>query len=161
MRVVSNTSPILNLAIIGRLDLLQQQFGLVHVPKAVQEELRSDEDRPGSRAIRAALDAGWIVVMHVSNRFMSDTLRAELHGGEAEAIALAVETKADLVLLDEREARRTATRLNMKATGVLGILLKAQRMKAIPDLSQALHDLKTQSGFHLSDAIVAAILAAK
>ncbi len=161
MRVVSNTSPILNLAIVGRLELLKQQFGVVHVPKAVQDELRAEEDRPGSRSIREAFDAGWIVVVRGSNTGMRDALRAELHGGEAEAIALAAETKADLVLLDERDARRMAARLNMKTTGVLGILLKAHRMKALPDLSQALHDLKTKAGFHLSDAIVAAILRAK
>ena len=161
MRVVSNTSPILNLAIIGRLKLLKQQFGVVHVPKAVQDELRAGEDRPGSPSIREALDAGWIAVVRGPNTGMSDALRAELHGGEAEAIALAAETKADLVLLDERDARRTAARLNMKTTGVLGILLKAHRMGAIPNLSQALHDLRTKAGFHLSDAVIAAALAAK
>jgi len=161
MRVVSNTSPVLNLAIIGRLELLKQQFGVVHVPVAVQAELRAEEDRPGSPSIRAAFEAGWIVVVRGSNTGMCDALRAELHGGEAEAIALAAETKADLVLLDERDARRTAARLNLKTTGVLGILLKAHRMGVLSDLTQSLHDLKTRAGFHLSDAIVAAVLAAK
>jgi len=51
-----------------------------------------------------------------------------------------------------------ATTLNMKATGVLGVLLKACRARSIPDLSAALQDLKTKAGFHLSDEIVTAIL---
>jgi uncharacterized protein len=161
MRVVSNTSPILNLAIIGRLTLLKDQFGVVHVPKAVQDELRPQEDRPGSEHIRKALKDGWLVVTAVSNTGMSDVLLAELDGGESEAIALASQMKAELVLLDERDARRVALRLNMKTTGVLGILLKAHRMNVIPDLSQALQDLKMKAGFHLSAELVRAILQVK
>jgi predicted nucleic acid-binding protein len=162
MRVVSNTSPILNLAIIGRLTLLKDQFGTVHVPKAVQDELRLQEDRPGSESIRKALNDGWIVVTAVSNIGMRDVLRVELDGGESEAIALASETKAELILLDERDARRVTASLKMKTTGVLGILLKAYRMKAISatDLSHALEDLKTKAGFHLSAEIIAAVLRA-
>ena len=67
MQVVCNTSPILNLAIIGSLDLLKEQFGVIHVPKAVRDELRVQEDRPGSRIIRKAIDDGWIVVATVEN----------------------------------------------------------------------------------------------
>jgi len=158
MQVVCNTSPILNLAIIGRLDLLKEQFGVIHVPKAVLDELRVQEDRPGSKIIRKAIDDGWIVVATVENTGMTDVLRAELDGGESEAIALAFERHAELVLLDERDARRVAARLNIKTTGVLGILLKAHRMKSILDLSHALQNLKMKAGFHLSDEIVDALL---
>jgi predicted nucleic acid-binding protein len=63
-----------------------------------------------------------------------------------------------VILLDERDGRRVAARLSMKTTGVLGILLKAHRMKRITDLAQALLDLRTKAGFHLSDDLMAAIL---
>jgi predicted nucleic acid-binding protein len=76
---------------------------------------------------------------------MTDVLRTELDGGESEAIALAFERHAELVLLDERDARRVAARLNMKTTGVLGILLKAHRMQRISSLSEALRDLKMKA----------------
>jgi predicted nucleic acid-binding protein len=161
MQVVCNTSPILNLAIIGRLDLLKEQFGVINVPEAVKDELRVQEDRPGSKVIRKALDDGWIVVVAASNTGMTEVLRTELDGGESEAIALAFEMHAELVLLDERDARRVAARLNMRTTGVLGVLLKAHRMNRIPDLHQALQDLKTKAGFHLSDEIVSSILRAE
>ncbi len=100
------------------------------------------------------------MVTPVSNIGMAEVLRTELDGGESEAIALAFETHAEFVLLDERDARRVATRLNMKTTGVLGVLLKAHRMKIIPDLSQTLRDLRTRAGFHLSDEIISAVLRA-
>ena len=158
MHVVCNTSPILNLAIIGELGLLKEQFGVIQVPKAVLQELRVQENLPGSESIRKAIEDGWILVTPVSNTGMTEVLRTELDGGESEAIALAFETHAELVLLDERDARRVAVRLNMKTTGVLGILLKAYRMKRVPDLAQAMRDLKTKAGFHLSDDLVAAIL---
>lgn len=161
MQVVCNTSPILNLAIIGKIDLLKEQFGVLHVPKAVQDELRVDEDRPGSKFIRKAFKDGWIKVVPLSNSGMTDILRAELDGGESEAIALAFQMHAKLILLDERDARRVAARLKLKTTGVLGVLLKAYRMKHLPDLSGALRDLKVKAGFHLSDEIVASILQAE
>lgn len=65
MPVVSNTSPLLNLAIIGKLSLLKGQFGAIFIPSAVYEELRADSDLPGSKAIREATEAGWIQIEKV------------------------------------------------------------------------------------------------
>ena len=100
MRVVSNTSPILNLAIIGRLYLLNSVFGQVLVPPAVLEELRPDEHLPGSEEIRAALAEGWLRVQEVNDLRLVSSLGRELDRGETEAIALALEVDADLLLLD-------------------------------------------------------------
>lgn len=58
MQIVSNTSPILNLAIINRLELLQRQFSKVIIPDGVLTELKADLDLPGSRSIMSSLDAG-------------------------------------------------------------------------------------------------------
>lgn len=102
MPVVSNTSPILNLAIVGQLDLLRQQFGQIQIPPAVLDELKIDEERPGSRPIQAAIAAGWIQVQPVSNQSLVQLLWQSLDGGEAEAIALALELQAEWILLDER-----------------------------------------------------------
>ena len=62
MLVVSNTSPILNLAIIDRLSLIWEQFTTVTIPKGVLEELRIGENLPGSKKILDALDAKWLQV---------------------------------------------------------------------------------------------------
>lgn len=81
MRIISNTSPILNLAIIGQLDLLRQQFTQIHIPPAVLSELKIDEDRPGSMAIQEAVAAGWIQVLPVSNLSLVQLLRQTLDAG--------------------------------------------------------------------------------
>lgn len=75
MLVVSNTSPILNLAIIGQLELIRQQFGQVQIPLAVLSELKVLEDRPGSKEILAAVEMGWIEVQEVSSQLSVQLLQ--------------------------------------------------------------------------------------
>lgn len=65
MPVVSNTSPILNLAIIGEIHLLREQFEEILIPEAVLEELHVEKDLPGSQAERDAIKAGWIQTVAV------------------------------------------------------------------------------------------------
>jgi predicted nucleic acid-binding protein len=89
MPVVSNTSPILNLAIIGKLDLLRQQFGEVLIPPMVLQELKVDAELPGVEPIRLALQNHWLRVFELSNTDIARALRRDLDNGEAEAIALA------------------------------------------------------------------------
>ena len=108
MLVVSNTSPILNLAIIGQLALIRQQFGQVQIPLAVLAELKVLEDRPGSKEIQAAVDTGWIKVQEVSSQLSVQLLQQVLDRGESEAITLAIDLKADRILLDERDGRKIA-----------------------------------------------------
>jgi hypothetical protein len=108
MLVVSDTSPILNLAVIDRLTLIQEQFTTVTIPKGVLEELRVGENLPGSKKIVDALDEKWLQVEEVQDFAMLRILTRELDAGEAEAIALALETGAQWVVLDESEARRIA-----------------------------------------------------
>ena len=71
MPVVSNTSPILNLAMVGQLALLHQQLGEVWIPPAVLDELRVKEDLPGSQAVREAMEAGWLQVKEVGNQLLT------------------------------------------------------------------------------------------
>ena len=95
MPVVSNTSPILNLAIINQLILLQQQFGEILIPNAVLDELKINEERPGSQGIREAISGGWIQSREVANEALAQLLKQTLDQEESEAIALAIELKAD------------------------------------------------------------------
>jgi len=99
MLAVSNTSTILNLAIIDQLASLREQFGQVHIPQAVIDELRVDEDLPGSHLVRDAIHAGWLKVENVHDEKLIRLLTRSLDKGEAEAIALALELSADLILL--------------------------------------------------------------
>lgn len=100
MIIVSNTSALMNLAAIGQLNLLERLYGKVLIPEAVFQEL----SRISSEKL-VAVDIEslpWIETRSVTDSLLVDSLLLELDAGEAEAIVLAMETKADLVLLDER-----------------------------------------------------------
>jgi uncharacterized protein len=158
MPVVSNTSPILNLAIVDRLILLYRQFGEVLIPGAVLEELKTGEERPGSQALREAISAGWLQVREVRNDAIAQLLKQTLDRGEAEAIALAMELKADWTLLDEREGRKIAKSLGLKVTGILGILLRAKQAGELEELQPAIGDLINKAGFRIAPDLLTQIL---
>ncbi len=155
MPVVSNTSPVLNLAIIDQLSLLRQQFEEIWIPSAVLEEMRVEEDLPGSQAVRDAMEAGWLRVEEVKDRSLVQVLQRDLDKGEAEAVALALQMKAEWTLLDEREGRRVAKSLGLKVTGVLGILLRAWREGELPSLRRAMEELREKAGFRIGAELFA------
>ncbi len=158
MPVVSNTSPLLNLAIIGRLSLLREQFGEIRIPPAVLEELRVEEDLPGSQAVREAIKTGWLRVEEVMDQPFVQVLQRDLDKGEAEAIALGLQVNAEWTLLDEREGRRVAKSLGLKVTGVLGILIRARREGRLPSLQEAMEELREKAGFRIGAELIADIL---
>lgn len=93
MTVVSNTSPITNLAGIGQLDLLHQLYGSITIPQAVYNEMATI-----SRTVPGALEVqtlSWITVQPVADSKQVEALRAVLDPGEAEAIVLALELNAE------------------------------------------------------------------
>ena len=149
MPIVSNTSPILNLALTGHLSLLHEQFGEVAIPAAVLDELRVEEDLPGSQVVKEAVAAGWIRVTDVKDRALVQVLQRELDKGESEAIALALQVQAEWTLLDEREGRKVAKSLGLKVTGVLGVLLRAWHEGKLPVLREALDELRERAGFYI------------
>lgn len=103
MIVVSDTSPILNLARIGRVDLLQSLYRSVLIPSTVYAELMVS-DRGSLPGIDRAL-ASWLIVASASDQKRVEEFREILDRGEAEAIVLAIERQADLLLVDERRGR--------------------------------------------------------
>ena len=158
MPVVSNTSPIMNLAIIGELSLLRDQFGEVLIPGAVLEELRVQENLPGSQVVRDAIKAGWIRIEAVKQDPLVRAMQRDLDKGEAEAIALAMQVNADWVLMDERDGRKAAKSMKSKVVGVLGILLKAQREGRLRSLKQAMDRLREKAGFYVRGDLYSAII---
>jgi hypothetical protein len=158
MRAVSNTSPKLNLAIINQLDLLPEQFGEIWVPPMVIKELRLEEELPGSHAIRGAREAGWLRVGEVKDQSIVQLLQRDLDRGEAEAIALALQLKAEWTLLDERDARKVAKALGLNVTGLLGILLRAQRQGKSLSLQKMVEELRDNAGFRIGAELVADLL---
>jgi predicted nucleic acid-binding protein len=156
MIVVSNTSPLTNLAAIGKLSVLEALYGEVHVPAAVWNELTDSRFTwPGQASVVAS---DWIRRHSVASEPLVTVLRRDLDAGEAEAIALAMAMRADLVLLDEREARRSAERLGLARVGVLGVLLEAKRARLLEQIEPSLRALREVAGFYLSEPLCDAVL---
>ena len=80
-------------------------------------------------------------------------MRRDLDEGEAEAIALILEKRGDLLLIDERKGRRVAQREGVAVIGLLGVLLEAKRRGIIPSLRETVGRLQTTAGFRISDAL--------
>jgi hypothetical protein len=117
MIIVSDTSPITSLAAINRLSLLQQLYGSIIIPEAVYRELTEvSTPVPGTREV---LSADWIQMRSVVNRSLVASLKAlPLDDGESEAIALAKELNAEILLIDERRGRAEASRQGLRITGL-------------------------------------------
>lgn len=151
MIVVSNTSPLTNLAAIGQFDLLRQLYAEIHVAGAVWDELNAEGVHwPGRDEVA---EAGWVECHPVGDQALVTALRNDLDRGEAESIALALALDADLVLLDEREGRHRAQRMRLRVTGVVGILLEAKAAGSIDQIRPLLDDLRQIAGFRLSEPV--------
>ncbi|GDY19504.1 DUF3368 domain-containing protein [Verrucomicrobiota bacterium] len=157
MLVVSNTSPLSNLAIIGHLELVREQLGQVIIPAAVRAELHRHPDSTARTASETAIATGWLRVLPRTNPVRND-LAASLDLGEAEALTLALEMRASLVLLDESAARRWASDLGLAYTGALGILRRGKQTGRITSLHEQIARLRTQARFFVSPALEKALL---
>jgi len=124
MIVVSNSGPLIALAKLNLLDLLENFFGKIVIPEEVwREVVEKGIGKPGAEAIRKA---GWIEVKKVEDMSV-DILSKELDKGEAEAIVLAKTLNADLLLIDERIPREIAKSLGIKVVGTLALICEALR----------------------------------
>ena len=85
-------------------------------------------------------------------------LSSELHRGEAEAIALAIEMNADVVLIDERDGRIAARQAGLTLTGVLGVLLRAKTTGQITTVKPHIQALRTQARFFVSERLETEVL---
>lgn len=156
MSVVSNASLLINLSRIGKLDLLLDLYGELVIPEAVwQEVVVEGAGQPGADAIKAA---EWIRKQPVTNRQLVQALQQELDAGEAEAIALALETEAEILLMDEHLGREVARHLGLSYSGLIGVLIEAKHKGVIHAIKPFLDSLRDLAGFRVSDALYAQIL---
>ena len=136
---VSDSSPIISLAAIDRLELLRSIFTSVVIPQAVYDEIVAGNDRPGSEIAHG----NWIDVRKVESQRRVKQLMtsAHLHLGESETIVLAGELKAAYVILDDQAARKTAHRKAIPVIGTLGVLLVAKATNLISEVEPCLRQL--------------------
>ncbi len=133
------------------LDCLPTLFGEVWVPPAVAEELAAASVAlPGEPAFR---------VRAPGNTNLVRRLRTNLDPGESEAIALAVEVDADLILIDEARGRAVAVTLGLEPRGALGILVRAKAAGIIPAVAPLIVRLRAGLNFRLTDELIARVLA--
>ncbi|MCC6360469.1 MAG: DUF3368 domain-containing protein [Phycisphaerales bacterium] len=156
MIVISDASPLTNLATIGKIDLLRALFERVLIPPGVAAELRAG-DAEGIHVDLIAL-ADWVEVRAVFDRESVDALMTELDLGEAEAIVLAEEAEADLLLMDERIGRAVAAGRGIRTIGLLGALVTAKRKGVLPRVKPVLDALVHDAGFWVSDSLYEDVL---
>jgi len=153
MLVVSNTSPICYLVIIGQIELLPRMFESILIPQTVRDELASPK---APTVVRQWISSPppWLTLQSISAQPDSELLK--LDAGECAAILLAETLNADLILLDDLAARRLASHRGLTLTGVLGILDRAASQDWI-DFADAIMQLE-QTNFRTSTAIVRELL---
>jgi hypothetical protein len=156
VKVVCNASPLINLARVGQLSLLSRLFGRVLLPEAVWHEVVEEgQGQPGGGEIG---EAAWIDRRVVANRQLTHSLRQDLDPGEAEAIALAVEIEADLLLMDERLGRETARHFGLRCLGLIGVMCAAKQRGYLVALKPFLEQLRDSAGFWISSALYGQVL---
>jgi uncharacterized protein len=156
MIVVSDTSPILSLALIGRLELLRDLYGSIVIPEAVRSEIIST-DQGGAREVA---QADWIITRptrtaprsgaSVDPDVILKLLLREVDRGEAEAIGLSLQLNADVLLIDDRKARQLAAYLELGVVGLLDVLQEAKQRHLITGVKPVLDDLIARARFRLS-----------
>ena len=156
MIVVSNASPVINLVVVDQLNLLQKLYGKVVIPQAVYDEIVIEG--AGQAGAEEVEKSDWIEVRQVANRPMVKSLAADLDLGEAEAVVLAVELNAELLLIDERKGRAVANRVGVNNIGLLGVLVKAKHDGLIPAVGPVMDSLMTKAGFWVSKELYDHIL---
>jgi uncharacterized protein len=159
MIVISDTSPITNLAAIGQLDLLRQIYGTIVIPLAVYREMAAaGKTVPGSIEVQTL---PWIQTQTLGNVQRAIDLQVshdQIDVGEAEAIVLALELKADVLLMDERRGRALANTYALNVIGLLGVLLQAKRNGMIPAVKPLMDQLIEQADFRVSPALYNLVL---
>jgi uncharacterized protein len=158
--VVSDTSPLSGLAIVGKLSLLQALYGQIVIPEAVASELRrGGQDDP---RIAQVLTLSWIETKPSTNHRLISELQTiyKLDKGESEAISLALELNADVLLIDERLGRREASRLGLSITGMLGVLLVAKKQNLVSAIHPIVDGLISEAGFRISGQLYSEVMVA-
>ncbi len=152
MIVVSNSSPLITLAKIRKLNILKELFGQIIIPKSVWVEVvEKGRGKPGAEEVEKA---SWIKVEDAKDKLGVEILKGEVEIGEAEAIVLARELNADFLIMDERIPRIIAKSLGLKVIGSLAILYIAKKKGLIEEEFDELVKELRLKGIRFSDDVL-------
>lgn len=154
--IAADSGPLIALARIGHLHLLRDLFQSVLVPQAVIAECCVGENRPGSKAIAQALKQGWLKRKRLPARILL-LGRPTMGEGENAAIALAHHLGSPL-LIDDKTARKIASRSGVSVVGTAAVLIEAKRKRLVRRVKPLIEDLK-RGGYRLSDELIERVLA--
>ena len=145
-KVIVNSTPIISLYKVNRLDLLCLMYGCIYIPNSVYIEISRKND-----GIREYIDnSEWIYVESVASGLDRQMYKAKLHDGEVEVMMLAQECDEHLVVIDDGPARSTAEYLGLNLTGTIGVIIKAKEKGYITSVMDIVNEMRTQ-GIYFSD----------
>jgi len=136
-KIVSNTTPIISLLKLNRLDLFQKLYTQIYIPYAVYKEIEAGNAKGFYKDLSKI---EWINIIEIQDK-QAVKYFLDLDAGEAEAIVLATEIDSDLIILDEKLGRFHAKHADLKVTGTIGVLIKAKISGLIEKLKPLLDEL--------------------
>ncbi len=153
-RVIVNSTPLIILCNIGKLEILKELYGAIMIPQAVYAEVTAKKDS----ACQQIVSADWIHVEQIQDQSDKMMYKSRLHEGEVEVMILAQESKkVDLVVIDDNAAKKTAKYLGLPVTGTMGVLLKAKKRGVVKEIRPILESMK-ERGFYISGEIERLVL---
>ena len=155
MKIVCNTSPLILLAKIHRLGTLIRLYSELMIPKAVADEIGIKPGKENDQ-VQALLKKGTLQLGQVSEKILAE-LPIDLGRGEREAIALAIESGSDLVILDDQQGRLVSRDKGLSVTGTVGVLIEAKERGFVPSLRSEI-DRMIEAGMWISEVFYHRIL---
>lgn len=150
-KVIVNTTPLIALCHVGQLTVLQKLYGEIMIPKAVYQELSAKEDSICRKQVDSSLD--WIHVESIENEMAKAMYKTQLHEGEVEVMILAKEKCADVVIIDDANAKKHAKYLGLPVTGTLGVLVKAKKQGHIKELKPIIQEM-VDKHIYISEGLI-------
>ena len=146
-RVIVNSTPLIALCNADLLIILKKLYEEITIPQAVFDEVTAKSD---SACYQLKNNLDWINVEQINDAEDRKMYKAKLHAGEVDVMLLAqTEPKADLVIVDDNAAKKTAKYLGLTVTGTLGVLLKAKRENIVDSVKEPLEKIQ-KNGFFIT-----------
>ena len=143
LKVIVNSTPIISLCLIGKLHFLKDLYGIIMIPEAVFKEISVKPDSVAKNELDKSLD--WIEICSIKNEMAKILYKSQLHDGEVEVMILGKETSADLLIIDDKNAKKHAKYLGFNVTGTLGVLIKAKKSGHIQSVKSLIENLISEN----------------
>ena len=148
--VVTNSTPIIALAYLQQIELLNNLFDKVYVTQQVYDEIvENDETRVGAGELKKRVQEGFIVLYNITDKKFIDLMHGRLHSGELSVMVAAKELNINYVLMDDAFARKTAESFSLIPIGTVGILKLAKIIGLLTEVKSSLNKL-IENNFRIS-----------